>query len=228
MDLLAFGDAGAQTVLLQPVDQRELAGMDRELAALRAGFDGPFCLLALPVGDWNRELSPWPAPPVFGREGFGGGGAQTLAALLELCPADGRSYIPGGYSLAGLFALWAACQSPRFAAVAAASPSLWFPGFGDYVSAHPPRCSRVYLSLGDREEQSKNPILAQVGHRVRALEAQLKARGTDCLLEWNPGNHFRDPELRSARAFAWVLNRLRQEANKQTRPSSAAEPGGIQ
>ena len=49
--------------------------------------------------------------------------------------------------------------------------------------------------------------MAAVGDRIREFHAFLSARGTDCVLEWNPGNHFRDADLRTARAFAWLLNR---------------------
>ena len=75
-----------------------------------------------------------------------------------------------------------------------------------------PNCGRVYLSLGDREEKTRNPVMATVGDRIRALAALLSARGVDCALEWNPGNHFRDADLRTARAFAWVLNSSGQNA----------------
>jgi predicted alpha/beta superfamily hydrolase len=159
------------------------------------------------IADWNRELSPWEAPPVFGKEGFGGGAEETLAEILPLCGEEGKRCFLGGYSLAGLFALWAVCRTERFEGAAAASPSVWFPGFTDYVKAHGIRCSRVYLSLGDREEKTRNPVMAAVGERIRELYAWLAAYGTDCVLEWNPGNHFREPELRTARAFAWLLGR---------------------
>ena len=36
-------------------------------------------------------------------------------------------------------------------------------------------------------------------------------------LEWNPGNHFKEPGLRTAKAFAWVMNHM------QEKPVSAAE-----
>ena len=45
--------------------------------------------------------------------------------------------IIGGYSLGGLFALWAARNTDAFTAVAAASPSLWINGWGEYAAAHP-------------------------------------------------------------------------------------------
>ena len=202
-----YGDPASVRVLLQPVDDHDLAGLEREAKTISALAGGDFRLIALKIENWNRDLSPWEAPPAFGKEPFGGGAAETLAELLKLCEDKRKCYYIGGYSLAGLFALWAACQTEVFAGVAAASPSVWFPGFADYVKERGLRCGRVYLSLGDREEQNRNPVMAAVGDRIRALHAFLSARGADCVLEWNPGNHFRDADLRTAQAFAWLLKR---------------------
>ena len=66
----------------------------------------------------------------------------------------------------------------------------------------------VCLSLGDREEKTRNPIMATVGDRIREIHASLKSQGIDCCLEWNEGNHFRDPDLRTARAFARVMKEV--------------------
>ena len=41
------------------------------------------------------------------------------------------------------------------------------------------------------------------------LVPMLKEQGADSVLEWNEGNHFKDADLRTARAFAWVIQRLR-------------------
>ena len=65
----------------------------------------------------------------------------------------------------------------------------------------------VYLSLGDREERTRNRVMAQVGDAIRAGHTLLKECGTDCVLEWNQGNHFKEPDLRTAKAFAWLMNR---------------------
>ena len=111
----------------------------------------------------------------------------------------------GGYSLAGLFALWAATQNDALYGVAAASPSVWFPGWPEYEAAHPIQTQRVYLSLGDREEHTKNQPMAAVGDNIRALHTALTRRDTDSALEWNTGGHFKDVDLRTARAFAWVM-----------------------
>ena len=123
------------------------------------------------VNNWNEELSPWNAPAVFGNEGFGSGAEATLKAVLDvLDPFDKtKNYYIGGYSLAGLFALWSACQTDVFAGVAAASPSIWFPGFIDYMKEHAPHTGSVYLSLGDREEKIRNPVMSTVenGQSIR-------------------------------------------------------------
>ena len=202
-----YGDPASARVLIQPVDDHDLAGIETEAKTIAELAGGDFRLIAVKIEDWNRDLSPWEAPPVFGNEGFGGSAAETLAELLKLCDDKSKRYYIGGYSLAGLFALWAVCQTDAFAGAAAASPSVWFPGFADYMKERSVQCGRVYLSLGDREERTRNPVMAAVGDRIRELHAFLSARGTDCVLEWNQGNHFRDADLRTARAFAWLLNR---------------------
>lgn len=118
----------------------------------------------------------------------------------------------GGYSLAGLFALWAGFQTDCFSGIAAASPSVWFPHFTEYMRNNPVRTEAVYLSLGDREERTKNPVMSRVGIAIREAETILKAAGKDCILEWNSGNHFKEPDLRTARAFAWLMNRKAKAA----------------
>ena len=61
--------------------------------------------------------------------------------------------------MAGLFTLWAAYQTDAFAGVAAASPSIWFPDFLQYMKEHDIRTESVYLSLGDREEKTRNLVM---------------------------------------------------------------------
>ena len=164
---------------------------------------------------WSHDRSPWPAPAVFGNEGFGDGAAQTLLFLqdevLSNLPKNSASAISRvyivGYSLAGLVALWAGYQTDCFDGIAAASPSIWFPGFLEYMRNNRIRTEAVYLSLGDREEKTKNPLMSQVGNAIRDAETILKKEGKECILEWNKGNHFMQPDLRTAKALAWLMNR---------------------
>jgi hypothetical protein len=210
METYLFGNESAQNLLIQPVDSHDLEFIENEVRRIRELTDTDFCLAAVKVKDWNRDLSPWTAPAVFGKEGFGDGAGVFLEEILPLCP-DGKACYIGGYSLAGLFALWAAYRTGRFAGVAAASPSVWFPGFTDFMQANRIQSKAVYLSLGDREDKAKNPVMATVGSRIREAEGILKAQGIPCALEWNPGNHFRDADIRTAKAFAWVLTRTGED-----------------
>lgn len=192
--------------MIQPVDEHDLAGMENEIREIRRLSEVDFCLIACKVKNWNGDLSPWEAPAVFGAEAFSGGAENTLEEILKLCEDREKTYVIGGYSLAGLFALWAALQTDAFAGVAAASPSVWFPGFLDHAKERKIACKRVYLSLGDREEKTRNPLMATVGDCIRELEKIFTSQGAECTLEWNQGNHFKDADLRTAKAFAWVMN----------------------
>ena len=206
MKAYEFGTPGSDTVLVQPVDRYDLENIEKEVLLISEYSGRNFRLIAAEAEDWNRDLSPWNAPAVFGAEDFGGGAAETLGAILELCPSvQGRSYYIGGYSLAGLFALWAAFRTDMFRGVAAASPSVWFPGLCDYIRENTIKTESIYLSLGDREEKTRNPVMATVGARIKDVYGLLRERNVNCVLEWNEGNHFRDAHIRTAKAFSWVI-----------------------
>lgn len=74
-----YGTADAEYLLLQMVDEHDLAGMEREVEAIRRQTAHPFLLVAIPVENWNDDLSPWSAPPAWGRQSFGGRAGDTLA-----------------------------------------------------------------------------------------------------------------------------------------------------
>ena len=213
-----YGTDCAEYLLLQMTDEHELQHMDNEISAIAQGSAHSFLFAAVPVKNWNDELSPWKSPAVWGKQGFGGKAGDTLRFLTErgiptlkqqfALPENVR-IILGGYSLAGLFALWASTQTALFSGVAAASPSVWFPGWMEFEQQHPIQAQRIYLSLGDREERTRNAAMAAVGDNIRTLHSRLAERGADCILEWNSGGHFKDADLRTARAFRWAMEDMR-------------------
>ncbi|MCQ2407137.1 MAG: esterase [Oscillospiraceae bacterium] len=204
MEIIEFG-RDAKTVLIQPVNAYDLSAIDTEIRLIREMTKQDFQLVAVKTDRWNHALSPWQAPAVFGDEPFGGGAAETLAQILSLCADSSKTYYLGGYSLAGLFALWAAYQTDLFTGIAAASPSVWFPDFSAYMQTHLLRTGRVYLSLGDREEKTRHSVMSAVGDCIRADFALLQSQGIACTLEWNKGGHFTEPDLRTAKAFSWLM-----------------------
>lgn len=205
MKIITYGNPSASTVLIQPVDDHDLGEMEIEIAEIRKQVQTDFQLMAVKVNDWNHDLSPWKAPAVFGKDGFGDGAEDMLQFILRQCADRSKTYYAGGYSMAGLFSLWAAYQTDAFAGVAAVSPSIWFPDFLQYMKEHDIRTESVYLSLGDREEKTRNPVMATVGECIREGHELLLDRGVRTILEWNPGNHFKNAGIRMAKGFAWVM-----------------------
>ncbi len=207
MFISEYGNTEAEIVLIQPVFKDSESMLEKEIEIIKKETGKDFLLVAFTVDDWNRELSPWNAPPVFGKEGFGDGAKATLEEILSYCKDSSKAYFLGGYSLAGLFSLWAVHQTDVFKGVAAVSPSMWFPGFDKYMQDNRIKCESVYLSLGDKEEKARNPVMATVGDKIRWADAFLKELGVCCTLEWNEGNHFRDADLRTAKGFSWLLGK---------------------
>jgi hypothetical protein len=176
----------------------------------------PLSLAAIGSVDWNKELSPWPAPKAFrGGEDFGGGGPDYLREVIEeiipavehRLPAPPTCRVAAGYSLAGLWALYAGYQSRAFARIVCASASLWYDGFLEFLRTRRPEVlpERVYFSVGDKEKITKNQRLATVEDATRAAVDFLASQGVTTTFELNPGGHFVDAEKRLARGIEWVL-----------------------
>ena len=127
-----YGEPHAEYLLLKMTGEHELQSMESEVTAI-AQSAHRFLFAAIPVESWNDALSPWKSPAAWGKQGFGGKAGETLCFLTEqIIPSlkqrfdlpENVKIILGGYSLAGLFALWASTQTNLFYGVAAASPSV--------------------------------------------------------------------------------------------------------
>ena len=207
-----YQDEAAQHLLIQPIDEHDLEVLDQEVEAIKELSDKPFSLVAFMIKDWNQELTPWVAPPVFGKTPFGDGAEKTLEFTTSQLLPEVQENIPhlilGGYSLAGLFALWAGYQTDLFEGIAAASPSVWYPQWIDYASENILLAKSAYLSLGDKEEKAKNRMMAQVGNAIRKQHELLTEQEINTILEWNAGNHFVDSNKRMAKGFARAIKNL--------------------
>ena len=166
------------------------------------------------VEDWNADFSPWEFK-LNKKMSFSGGGRKTLDWLMNDCvPCYEKEYsltgkrILCGYSLAGLFSLWAFYESQAFSGVISCSGSLWFGDWISYAESHnAPQDSSVYLSLGDREEKARDRIMATVGDCTRR-QYELVCSDKNLsrhILEWNDGGHFNEPEKRIAKGIRWCV-----------------------
>ena len=204
-------------LLIQPVDEHDIEVLDNEVEEILNNTDKHFSLIAFKIEDWNNELSPWEAPPAFGKKSFGSGAKDTLEFIESrlISPvkekydySDDVKVILGGYSLAGLFSLWSAYKSKTFSGIAAASPSVWFNGWDEFMNNNTPLSNTIYLSLGDTEEKTKNKVMSAVGDNIRKQEQLLKNDNINTILEWNKGGHFSNSDIRVAKAFVWCIENL--------------------
>ncbi len=179
--------------------------------------DYPDCNL-LVVGNlnWDHDMTPWYCPPLSEKDTPCTGGADEYLDLMqsEIIPRA-KELIKGepsflgiaGYSLAGLFAIYAMYRTDIFDRVASMSGSLWFPDFKQYCFEHKIKRNpdKLYLSLGDKEAKSRNKVLMTVQDNTEALAAHYKELGINVTWELNPGNHFKDAALRSAKGIMAII-----------------------
>lgn len=164
----------------------------------------PAYLAALDGSDWNRDYSPWPAPPLRpGEAPFPGGAPQRLRLLTEQVLPSLRAHYPicetpedtgiFGYSLGGLAALYMAYESPEFGLVGCLSGSLWYEGFMPWAESRRLASpgARVYLSLGRKEEKTRNPYLCKIGDCYRREEELLTRQlgEENVTMTWHDGGH---------------------------------------
>ncbi|MBC5731950.1 alpha/beta hydrolase [Pseudoflavonifractor sp. NSJ-25] len=176
----------------------------------------PFTLVAISNLDWNHDMAPWDSPPAFRNAEPCTGGADDYLRLLteEIIPTAEKEIggVPcwrgiAGYSLAGLFALYAIYQTDLFSRVGSISGSLWFPGMKEYIVSHEPKCRPecMYFSLGDKESKTRNPVLRSVRQNTEEIQSFYQSKGIDTVFQLNPGNHYDHAVQRTAASIAWLL-----------------------
>ena len=115
--------------------------------------------------------------------------SETYTKEIRKIMPEAEALLPGapawrglaGYSLAGLFALYALYQTDVFARAASMSGSFWFEGIMEYVCSHEmkrkPDC--LYFSLGDKESSTDNPILNVVQQNTQEIETLCHGKGIE-------------------------------------------------
>lgn len=166
--------------------------------------------------NWDHDLSPWHCPPIYKDDPpFTGGADEYLRLLLSEILPRSQELIKGtpsktciaGYSLAGLFALYALYKCDVFDRAASISGSLWFPDFKEFASENSMKRlpDKIYLSLGDREAKTKNQLLKTVQDNTEIIAEHYRTLNIDVLFELNPGNHFKNAEIRSAKGIMAII-----------------------
>ncbi len=192
-------------------------GNGSELFTVLKGItDKKFCLAVVSDIDWDDEMSPWECPPLNKNDSPCTGEADKylskltgdiVPAIKDSLPNTIERIIIAGYSLAGLFAIYSLYHTDLFSAAVSASGSMWFPDFMEYTNNNSflKMPEKVYFSLGDKESKTKHQLLSTVENKTLNIYEKYKKMGVDTVFEMNPGNHFKDADLRLAKGIAWVL-----------------------
>ena len=174
-----------------------------------------FSFAAIRGIDCYTELTPWKSPALRKKEpDFGDGANAYLAELTEKILPEISAQIPApsfsilaGYSLCGLFAVYAAFHTNAFKRIVCGSGSLWYPGFLEFCKAYEPskKIDRISFSLGDKEALSKNPVFAAVKKNTLEIQNVFQESGVAATFTEFPGNHFFEAEERLAKGITSVL-----------------------
>lgn len=186
---------------------------------LFAGFD--CTVVYVVIDDWDNQLTPWPAKGLYrGDADFRGEAPKFLEVLLrELIPAIEREEglspqkrAIAGYSLAGLFSVYAFANCDVFQAAASMSGSFWYEGWVDYVTSLnlDKQGCRAFFSLGDKECKAKEKILHSVQENTEITIRALESWGVKVQHHLVSGGHFDNIEARLQEGFAVLAGMLRR------------------
>ena len=178
-----------------------------------------FILVSIGNINWNNDLTPWASSSLYkgGTEYLGYADNYLVEIENDIIPKIEEYilnilnkkisyYAIAGYSLGGLFALYAGFKTNRFKRIASISGSLWYPNFNNYVINNKlsNNIDKIYFSLGNKENKSKNEILSKVKDKTMEIYKYV-SKSINSAYEENEGNHFKDEVLRIVKGIKWIL-----------------------
>lgn len=157
------------------------------------------CVVMVYPYEWTEMMTPWQ----HSGKGMGktGGGAEFaeefVPDLLSYVEKDFGNEVKergiAGYSLGGLEAFYMACNMEIFDFAGSVSGSFWYPGAVEYFEKNPmrERVGNVYMSLGAKEERTKDPERQAVRKNTDVIAERVGAV-KELRYEINGGGHFTD------------------------------------
>ncbi len=171
-----------------------MKGQDEFVEKVKVYFrKSSYLLEVIEINDWQDELS------------FSSKAGKTLLHTIKTIKQKNASlkcYV-SGYSLAGLFSLYAMHELDLQGAVCV-SGSLWKEGWLDYLKNHSVKNKKIYLSLGSKEHKTRNVLMKNV--LKNTLETyEMYQKENQCIFEKNVGNHFFQSEERMMKGWNYIL-----------------------
>ena len=170
------------------------------------------------------DYTPWPLQASESMPmDFGGKAAEHLSFfathVIPFCESkyafasSEEKRVIGGYSLGGLFSLYAAVNTDLFGTVLSCSSSLWYSDFLDYLKEHPFKAPhpKLYMSVGDEEGVTAMNLTNHQIQNTMTLKDWLepKFQPGDFKFTLEEGNHGNNISGRAWRAIEWVEENCR-------------------
>ena len=164
------------------------------------------------------DYTPWPLQASESMPmDFGGKAAEHLSFfathVIPFCESkyafasSEEKRVIGGYSLGGLFSLYAAVNTDLFGTVLSCSSSLWYSDFLDYLKEHPFKAPhpKLYMSVGDEEGVTATNLTNHQIQNTMTLKDWLepKFQPNDFKFMLEEGNHGNNIPRRVERAIRW-------------------------
>ncbi len=176
-----------------------------------------FILVNISIENWYRDMTPWKMAPLSKNDQAYEGCADYYLEELtrEIVPKIEKKlgkkplyYAIAGYSLGGLFAIYSLYKTDIFQKAVSGSGSFWYPHFLEFVKNHEWKNTphQIYLSLGNREKNSKNERLKTVQEKTEELYHYYCEKKIDVFYELNEGGHFQDSYARMAKGIGYILS----------------------
>ena len=179
-----------------------------------------FILVNISNLDWNSDMTPWYSKKINknGTDFLGKADEYINVLVNEIIPKASKYineklkinidyYIIAGYSLAGLFSVYATYKTDIFKRVVSASGSFWYPDFIEFAKNNKIsfNVEKIYFSLGNKESKVRNEVMSKVEKNTKELEKYYFKLGIKTIYEENEGNHFNEANTRIAKGIKWVL-----------------------
>lgn len=169
-------------------------------------------IVKFPVQKWDDSLTPWPAPGLYkGDADFRGESEVTLAEIKDVVipEIEKREHLKPakraicGYSLGGLFSLYAFSHDAFFQACGCLSGSVWYEGWLDHFEnlEFDGTGRYAYFSLGKKECKANPPILHTVQDNMQRCYEIVREHGCQADFVIGPGNHMQHHQERFAAGF---------------------------
>ena len=179
----------------------------------------PLNFVLLNANNRTDDYTPWPLQASENMPmDFGGKAEEHLSFItthvIPFCESEygfassAEKRVIGGYSLGGLFSLYATVNTDLFGNVLSCSSSLWYPGFLDYLKEHPFKAvhPKLYMSVGEQEGTTATNLTADQTLNTLALKdwVEPKFQAGDFQFTLEEGNHGNDIPGRAWRAVEWL------------------------